>query len=56
MSEEKDVDVYNELAIDLLTACSLNMFQAKKIVAFLCNEGFIDYDFLKEYYLYGDEE
>lgn len=53
----KDLDVYSELAIDLLTATSqLTMFQSKQIVEFLQEEGFIDYDQLKEYYLYDAEE
>ena len=53
---DRDIDVYQELAIDLLTAATgLTMFQTKQIVAFLDQEGFIDYDQLKEYYLYEDE-
>jgi hypothetical protein len=53
MSE--NIDVFHELATDLLTVCELGMDQAEKIVAFLHNEGFVDYDFLKEYYL-GDPD
>jgi hypothetical protein len=45
-----DINVYNELAIDLLTTCSLNKMQADKIVSFLKENELIDYDVLKEFY------
>lgn len=46
------VDVYKELAIDLLAATSyLNMMQATQIVDYLRNSGLLtDYYELKEYY------
>lgn len=51
-------DVYKELAIDLLTVINLSIEDAQKVVKFLDDEGLIDYDVLKEYYLdiNGDEE
>lgn len=46
-----NVDVYDELARDLLMATDLGLDQAREIVRFLQMEGHIDYDQLKEYYL-----
>lgn len=43
-------DVYEELVIDLVTNCNLNMFQGRKIVDYLRSEGIIDYDILRKYY------
>lgn len=43
-------DVYEELVIDLVVNCNLNMFEGRKIVKYLSDEGHIDYDALKEYY------
>jgi hypothetical protein len=43
-------DVYNELAIDLVSECGLNMFAARKVVDFLKQGQYIDYDALKESY------
>jgi hypothetical protein len=43
-------DVYNELAIDLVSDCGLNMFAARKVVDFLKQGQYIDYDALKESY------
>lgn len=48
-------DLYEELALDLVSNCGLNMFSARKVVEFLKEENHIDYDALKEYYL-GDED
>ena len=50
------MDVYEELALDLVTECGLRMFTARKVVKYLQNNGHVDYDALKERYLYGDEE
>lgn len=49
-------DVYHLLAIDLVKNCGLDMFTAKKIIRFLEDDGHIDYDALKEHYLYEEEE
>ena len=49
-------DVYHSLVVDLVANCGLNMFVARKIVAFLQQEGHIDYDALKEYYLDEEED
>jgi hypothetical protein len=49
------MDVYQELAIDLVKTCSINMFTAKKIVAALEDLGLLDYDTLKEVYLEQEE-
>lgn len=49
-------DVYNDLVIDLVSNCRLNMFTARKIVEFLKQEGHIDYDALKEYYTDEDSD
>ena len=43
-------NVYEELVIDLVTNCNLNMFQARKIVEYLRGEGIIDIDGLRKYY------
>lgn len=43
-------NVYEELVIDLVTNCNLNMFQGHMIVDYLRNEGIIDYDALRKYY------
>ncbi len=48
-------NIYHDLAIDLVKNCRIDMFTARKIVDFLKQEGHIDYDALKEYYL-GDED
>ena len=49
-------DVYNELALDLVKNCGLTMFDARKVARFLSNEGHVDYDALKEYYLDEEDE
>jgi len=49
-------DVYNELALDLVKNCGLTMFDARKVAKFLSNEGHVDYDALKEYYLDEEDE
>ena len=43
-------DVFEELTIDLVTKCNLNMFQARKIIDYLRGEGIIDIDGLRKYY------
>lgn len=48
--------VYNELVIDLVENCKINSFDARKIVRYLDDEGFLDYDLLKEHYAEEDEE
>lgn len=42
--------VYEELVIDIVTQCNMNMFEARKVVNYLRGEGILDYDGLKEYY------
>lgn len=42
--------VYEELIIQLVTECNMNMFDARKVVNYLRGEGILDYDILKEYY------
>lgn len=49
-------DVYDSLMIDLVKNVGIDMFTARKIVNYLENEGHIDYDALKEHYLYGEED
>lgn len=44
-------NLYEELSHDLLTCCTLDIDQAKAIVEFLDDQGLLDYDALKEYYL-----
>lgn len=44
------VDVYNELAIDLVKEFSMTKFEADKIVKFLMNNGYLDFGYLEEYY------
>ena len=48
--------IYEELAIDIVTNCSVNMFTARKVVEYLQSEGLIDYDNLKEHYFDEDSE
>ena len=43
-------DYYGELAIDLLTASDLGLNQTTEIVAYLRDNGLLDYDVLKEFY------
>ena len=50
------VSVYEELVIDLVTNCNLNMFDARKIVNYLRGEGIVDDDILKEYYSEEESE
>lgn len=49
-------DVYNELAIDLVETCGLNMFTARRVVSALDDLGLLDYDMLKEKYLGFEED
>ena len=50
-------DIYNELAIDLVSDCGLNMFTARKVVDFLKQGQYIDHEALKESYAgYEDNE
>jgi hypothetical protein len=50
-------DVYNELAIDLVSICGLNMFAARKVVDFLKQGQYIVYERLKESYAgYQDDD
>jgi predicted transcriptional regulator len=46
--------VYEDLVIDIVTHCNMNMFQARKVVNYLRGEGILDYDILKEYYFEGE--
>jgi hypothetical protein len=52
------INVYEELAVDLLMAGNFTIDQTRQIVTWLQNENLIDYDTLKEYYLtdYEDED
>ncbi len=43
--------IYNELAEDLIVSCELTEEQAYSVVTFMKNEGILDYDTMKEYYL-----
>lgn len=54
MSEE--IDIHKEFAIDLMSAAPLSLEEAKKLASFLESEGFVDYDTLKEIYLYGEDD
>ena len=49
-------DVYHNLVIDLVTNCNMNMFDARKVVNYLRDEGIMDYDILKEYYLEDQDD
>jgi len=49
-----DEDVYELLAKDLVDNTGLDYSQALEVVDFLQNNDFIDYDILKEIYLYDD--
>jgi hypothetical protein len=51
-----DHDVYEMLAQDLVNNVGLEYLQALEIVDFLQNNDFIDYDTLKEIYIYDDED
>ena len=42
--------VYEDLVIDIVTQCNMNMFEARKVVNYLRGEEILDYDMLKEYY------
>lgn len=47
-----DNNLYRELAIDIVANIDkMDMFMAEKIVRFLKEEGFIDINQLKEYYV-----
>lgn len=50
------MDVYNSLAEQLVNYDLVDIATAKNIVRFLDDEGLIDYDNLKEYYLYHDDK
>lgn len=50
-----DEDVYELLTRDLQNNVGLDYAQALEVVDFLQNNDFIDYDTLKEIYLYDDE-
>lgn len=52
--KSKANDVYHELVIDLTSNCGLDMFTARKVVNFLTQQGHVDYDALKEYYIEDD--
>jgi len=49
-------DVYELLAQDLVNNVGLDYMQALEVVDFLQNNDYIDYDTLKEIYIYGDED
>lgn len=49
-----DKDVYELLAKDIENNVGLDYGQAVEVVDFLQNNDFIDYDTLKEIYLYDD--
>jgi len=48
-------DVTKEFAIDIMTAVPLSLEDALELSRFLQSEGFVDYDTLKEIYLYDEE-
>lgn len=45
------INVYEELAIELVEECQINKFLAVKIIDYLVEIGQLDYDALKERYL-----
>lgn len=49
-------NIYDELAIDIVSNCSLTMHIARKVVRYLESEGILDYDILKEHYLGFEED
>jgi hypothetical protein len=52
-----DIDVYEELAKDIVDCVTgIDLETAKQIVSFLSNEDIVDYDGLKELYLYNEED
>lgn len=42
--------VYEDLMIDIVSNCNTTMFEVRKIVNYLKDEGVLDYDILKEYF------
>jgi hypothetical protein len=51
-----DVDVYDEFRKELLETVYLTEETADDVIAFLNDRGVLDYDMLKEIYLYGEDE
>jgi len=51
MSKKQTESLRKELELDLLDTVDIYPHQAKEIIQFLLQEGLIDYDILKEYYL-----
>lgn len=51
MSKKQTESLRKELAMDIIDESDIWPHQAEKIVNFLLQEGLIDYDILKEYYL-----
>lgn len=49
-------DVYEMLAETIATAGGIAITKARDIVSDLESKGLVDYDNLKEVYLYGDQE
>ena len=48
-------DMYEELVIDLVSNCKMNMFDARRIVNYLRSESIVSNDTLREHYM-DDEE
>lgn len=48
-------DVTKEFAVDLMSAAPLGMEDALDLARWLESEGYVDYDTLKEIYLYDNE-
>lgn len=51
-----EIDVYEKLADELMFEFGFTASVAQNIVSFLEDQGVIDYDTLKEIFLYDDEE
>ncbi len=47
--------VYEDLMIDIVMNCNTNMFEARKVINYLRDQGILDYDILKEYYDQNEE-
>ena len=45
------INLADELATDIMSEGPLSFPEAQKIASFLIQEGLVDYDTLKEYYL-----
>jgi hypothetical protein len=41
---------YEDLMIDIVSNCNTNLFETRKVINYLLEQGILDYDILKEYY------